>query len=402
MFRVSERCRWIAWVQLKMKVEFYRHSIERSDIDKVVAVLNSLFLTTGEVVSQFEDEFSRYLGCTYTVGVTSCTAALHISLLAHGIGPGDEVITTPMTFIATANAVLHAGAMPVFVDVEPNTGNIDVSRIEKAITPRTKALMPVHLYGQMCDMKGLRSIADKHGLVIIEDAAHAVEATRDGIRPGQLGDAACFSFYATKNITSGEGGAISTNDGVIADRLRKLRLHGMSKGAAERYSRQYEHWDMEMLGWKHNMSNIQAALLLNQLERIERNWQRREAICRRYEEGFSGNPNTVCLKVPAGSRSARHLFTVLVDPEKRDDVLGRLQDKRIGVAVNYRAIHLLSFYRHLFGYSRGSFPVAERIGDSTISLPLYPKLTDEEVRYVVQTVQDVTVDSGRSRLSGSA
>ncbi|MCK4266276.1 MAG: DegT/DnrJ/EryC1/StrS family aminotransferase, partial [Thermoplasmata archaeon] len=280
-----------------MKIEFYKHNISQADIANAVGVLNSLFLTTGEVVSEFEGKFSRYSGCRYTVGVTSCTAALHLSLLAYGIGPGDEVITTPMTFIASANAVLYTGAKPVFVDVEPATGNTNADLIEDAITPKTKAVLPVHLYGQMCDMKKIREIADRYHLIIIEDAAHAIEALRDGIKPGELGDAACFSFYATKNITSGEGGAISTNSEEIPEKLKKLRLHGMSEGAADRYSKRYEHWDMEMLGWKYNMSNIQAALLLNQLETIEQNWQIREQICRMYEEAFKKDSGVTCLKV---------------------------------------------------------------------------------------------------------
>jgi len=373
-----------------MKVEFYKHNIGQQDIDNVVEVLNSLFLTTGEVVSQFEDRFSRYLGSRYTVGVTSCTAALHLSLLACGIGPGDEVITTPMTFVSTANAVLFTGAKPVFVDVEPETGNINADLIEDAIKSRTKAILPVHLYGQMCDMRRIREITDKHNLAAIEDAAHAVEANRDGIKPGQLSDATCFSFYATKNITSGEGGAISTNSEEIAEKLKKLRLHGMSKGAAERYSKRYEHWDMEMLGWKYNMSNIQAALLLNQLERIEQNWQRREQICQMYEEAFEGDSIVTCLKILPNSKSGRHLFTVQVDPRKRDNILWQLQERGIGVAVNFRAIHLLTFYRQTFGYKRGMYPIAEKIGDSTITLPLYPKLSNEEVQYVIKVVKELT------------
>jgi len=375
-----------------MKVEFYKHNISQQDIDNVVGVLNSLFLTTGEVVSEFEGRFSRYLGCGYTVGVTSCTAALHLSLLACGIGAGDEVITTPMTFIASANSVLFTGARPVFIEVEPETGNINADLIEDAITSRTKAILPVHLYGQMCDMRKIREIADKHHLAVIEDAAHAIEAVRDGIKPGELSEAACFSFYATKNITSGEGGAISTNSEEIAERLKKLRLHGMSKGAADRYSRRYEHWDMEMLGWKYNMSNIQAALLLNQLENIEKRWQRREQICRMYEEAFKKDSGITCLKVLPNSKSARHLFTILVPPKRRDSIMGQLQERGIGVAVNFRAIHLLTFYRQTFGYKRGSFPIAEKIGDSTITLPLYPKLSNEEVQYVIKVVKEVTTN----------
>jgi dTDP-4-amino-4,6-dideoxygalactose transaminase len=373
-----------------MKIEFYKHNIDQEDIDNVVKVLNSLFLTHGAVVEDFENRFSRYLGCEYTVGVNSCTAALHLAILAHGIGSGYEVITTPMTFIATANAVLHAGATPVLVDVEPDTGNLDADLIEKAITPRTKAIIPVHLYGQMCDMKKIREIADRHNLIIIEDAAHCIEGIRDGIRPGMLGDAACFSYYATKNITSGEGGAVSTNNGKIAEIMRKLRQHGMSKGASERYSKKYEHYEMEMLGWKYNMNNIQAAMLLGQLDDMEKNLQVREQICRKYEEAFRDNPEITCLKIMPGSKSARHLFTILVAPEKRDFILHKLQDHEIGVAVNYRALHLLKYYREKFGYKRGMFPHAERIGDSTITLPLYTKLTDEEIQYIINTVQGVT------------
>ncbi len=373
-----------------MKVEFYRHSINQKDIDNVVRVLNSLFLTTGEAVDEFEKKFSQYLGCKYTVGVTSCTAALHLSLLAYGVGAGDEVITTPMTFIATANSIIQAGAKPVFVDVEPETGNINANLIADAITPKTKAILPVHLYGQMCDMKKIREIADKHRLVVIEDAAHAIEAKRDGIRVGELGDTACFSFYATKNITSGEGGAISTNSKEVAQKLKKLRLHGMSEGAYNRYAKRYEHWDMEILGWKCNMGNIQAALLLNQLENIEKYWQRREEICQRYENAFESNPQITCLEVLPNSKSARHMFTILVPAERRDIILWQIQERGVGVAVHYRPIHLLTYYRQTYGYEKGMFPAAERIGDCTITLPLYPKLSNGELEYVIQTVKEVT------------
>ena len=373
-----------------MKIEFYKHNISQKDIDNVVNVLNSLFLTTGDVVDEFEKKFSQYLGCKRTVGVTSGTAALHLSLLAYGIGPGDEVITTPMTFIATTNSIIQAGATPVFVDVEPETANIDANLIEGAITPRTKAILPVHLYGQMCDMKRIREIANRYRLIVIEDAAHAIEAERDGVRVGQLGETTCFSFYTTKSITSGEGGAISVNNEEVAEKLEKLRLHGMSKGAAQRYSKRYEHWDMEMLGWKYNMDNIQAALLLNQLENIEKYWQRRDKICRKYEEALTEVPQVTCLKVAPNSKSGRLMFTILVSPKKRNRALWQLQKRGIGVAVNYRAIHLLSYYRRTYGYRRGMFPTAERIGDSTISLPVYPSLRDEEVQCVIEAVKDIS------------
>lgn len=375
-----------------MKVEFYKHSVGSTDIHNVADVLNSYILTTGQYVYDFEDKFSQYLGCKYTVGVSSCTAALHLSLLAYGIGEDDEVITTPMTFIATPNSILHAGAKPVFVDVELETANINADLIERAITYKTKAIMPVHLYGQMCDLRKIKKIADKNHLIIIEDAAHAVEAIRDDIRPSDLGNVACFSYYATKNLTSGEGGAISTNDRLIAEILRKLRLHGMSKNAVDRYSKRYEHWDMEMLGWKYNMDNIQGALLLNQLDRLDKNWERREQICKMYESAFENIVDYP--KVVNNSKSARHLFTILVNPQKRDSILWQLQENGIGVAVNYRAIHLLTYYKERYGYQRGMFPVAEEIGDRTITLPLYPKLTNDEVEYVIDIVKKVVKLNG--------
>lgn len=371
-----------------MKIEFYRHNVSQKDIDNVTEVLHSIFLSTGKIVEEFEGKFSQYLGCEYTVGLMSCTSALHLSLLVYGIGSGDEVITTPMTFIATANSIIQAGAKPVFVDVESETGNINADLIESAITAKTRAIMPVHLYGHMCDMRKIRGIADKYNLVVVEDASHSIESKRDGIRVARLGDTACFSFYATKSITCGEGGAVSTNNATIASKLRQLRLHGMSKSAADRHSQKYEHWDMETLGWKSNMDNIQASLLLNQLDNIENYWQKREAICRQYERGFK-DVRIAYLKVLPRTKSGRHLFTILVRPEERDSILHKLQEKGVGVAVNYRAIHLLTYYRETYGYKRGSFPIAEDIGDRTITLPLYPELTDEEVDYVIKMVKEV-------------
>ena len=369
-----------------MKVEFFRHNLDEQDIDNVTNVLKSVFLTTGHVVKDFEDKFSAYLSCRNVIGVTSCTAALHLALLTWGIGEGDEVITTPMSFCATSNAVLHVGAKPVFVDVEDETGNIDADRIEAKINDRTKAILPVHLYGQMCDMKKIRQIADRHGLAVIEDAAHCIEGSRDGVRVGNLGNAACFSFYATKNLTSGEGGAIATNDANRAEALAMTRLHGIDKLAADRYTKKYQHWDMPLLGWKYNMDNIHAALLVDQLDRIEQCWRRRNEIWHRYEEALRDAKGTFILKTLPGVKHARHLFTIIVDPQKRDGLLWALQDKGIGVAVNYRAIHLLKYYRERFGHKEGDFPAAERIGAGTISLPLYPSLKDEQVDYVIRTV----------------
>ncbi|NWF51819.1 MAG: DegT/DnrJ/EryC1/StrS family aminotransferase [Nitrospirae bacterium] len=371
------------------KIEFFQHSINEDDINRVSSVLRTIFLTTGEEVAKFEQNFSRYISKKYTVGLTSCTAALHLSIIALGIGAGDEIITTPMSFCATSNAILHAGAKPIFIDVEEETGNLNAELIESAITKRTKAIIPVHIYGQMCDMKRISQIAKKYDLKIIEDAAHAIEASRDSIKVGQLSNAVCFSFYATKNITSGEGGAVSTDDETLADALRMLRLHGIDKIAIERYTKRYKHWDMLLLGWKYNMDNIHAALLIGQLKRIEELWQKRNKLCKIYEEELGTVKGIRLLKTLPNTKHARHIFTVLVPSERRDLILWSLQDHGIGVAVNYRPIHLLKYYKEKFGYREGDYPIAEKIGKSTISLPLYPLLNEKDIIYIAKIFKKV-------------
>jgi UDP-4-amino-4-deoxy-L-arabinose-oxoglutarate aminotransferase len=371
------------------KIEFFQHSIDETDIKEVNSLLQTLFLTTGEKVEEFEHNFSRYIGQKYTVGLTSCTAALHLSLIARGIGPGDDVITTPMSFCATANSILQAGANPVFVDVEEETGNMNVELIESEITERTKAIIPVHLYGQMCDMIKIMEIAERYNLTIIEDAAHAIEALRDNKKVGELSDSVCFSFYPTKSITSGEGGAVGTDNEQFAENLKMLRNHGIDKEAASRYTKRYQHWDMPMFGWKYNMDNIQAALLIGQLRRIEDLWQKRDALWRLYEEDLRDIRGIRLLKTLPKTKHARHIFTMLVATGKRDELLWKIQNKGIGIAVNYRPIHLLRYYRETFGYKEGDYPVAEAIGSSTISLPLYPSLRKEDLRRVVQVIREV-------------
>jgi len=378
-----------------MKIDFFKHNIGTKEKRDLCKVLGSIFLTTGDAVREFEKRFSKYIDRKYTIGLMSCTSALHLSMLAYRIGPGDEVITTPMTFVATAASIMHAGAKPVFVDVEPATGNLNADLIEEAVTNRTKAILPVHLYGNMCDMRKIRGIAKKHGLIVIEDAAHAIEAQRDGYKAGELADAVCFSFYATKSITCGEGGAVSLNDKEKSDLIRKLSLHGLTRGAADRYAGKYRHWEMNMLGWKCNMSNIQASLLLNQISNIEKYRAKREKIARRYEEAFSDVKGISFPKVPKNSKSGRHLFTIWVDPRKRDKALRHLQTKGIGAAVNYRAIHTLDYFKKALGYHIGDFPVAEIIGDSTISLPLYPKLSVKETDYIIKAVRQMKLSHTR-------
>ena len=377
--------RWKKGYTLMKKIEFFKHNINKKDIKQVNKVLKSIFLTNANITKKFEYKFANYLNAKHCIAVNSCTSALHLSLLALGIGEGDEVITTPMSFVATSNAILHSGAKPVFVDIEKSTGNIDASLIENAITPKTKAIMPVHLYGNMCNMKAIKKIADKYNLKIIEDAAHCIEGTRDGIRVGELADMACFSFYATKNITSGEGGAITTNDTKLAEKLHQLRLHGINKDASCRYTKKFQHWDMPMLGWKYNISDIQSALLIGQLNRIEKNLKKREKLAQFYEKQLD-KLNISYIKILNNTKSARHLFVIKVN--NRDEIITKLQKKGIGVAVNYRAIHTLNYYKKRFKYKENDFPIAKKFGDSVISLPLYTKLSKKELKYIINTLKE--------------
>lgn len=368
---------------MKHQIPFYQHDLGKPELDAIAEVLAGPILTTGDTVARFESEFAAYLGRKYALGVTSCTGAMHMSLLALGVGPGDEVITTPMTFIATATSIIEAGAKPVFVDVEPDTGNINASKIEAAITERTRAILPVHLYGQMCDMKAIRKIADQYKLHVVEDCAHCVEGERDGIKPGQLSDAACFSFYATKNLTCGEGGAMVTDRDDLIEKLRLLRLHGMTKMAADRQREGYKHWDMVLLGWKYNMDNIQAAMLLPQMKRIREKSAMRQKLAGLYEELLSKISGVKLLAVRERTIHARHLFPILVDATVRDNLIGELNKIGINVMVNYRAIHLLSYFAKEYGYKEGDFPVAEKMGNTIMSLPFYPAMPEKDVIQVV-------------------
>jgi dTDP-4-amino-4,6-dideoxygalactose transaminase len=375
-----------------MKVEFYRHSLSSKEIASIADAIGSLFLTTGPRTDAFEKAFAELLGVDHVIGVSSCTDGLFICLKAWGIGPGDRVVVPAQTFVASSNVVLHAGAEPVFCDVEKRTGCLDLDCLETILSsdPSISAVIPVHLYGHMVDMRRLRMLADRYDVKLLEDAAHCIEGQRDGSGPGQIGDAAAFSFYATKNITCGEGGALATNDGILAQTLRRLRLHGMDKSAAQRHVA-YRHWDMIELGYKANMNDLQASLLIPQLPGIQERLARRESICQRYENAFSNAGIRFPVVLP-GTLSARHLFTIHVDPAIRDDVLARLQSRGIGIAVNYRAVHLRQYYRDRYGYGEGRFPVAEHIGDSTISLPLYPDLKDAEVQYIIDKTIEACQD----------
>jgi dTDP-4-amino-4,6-dideoxygalactose transaminase len=370
-------------------IPFFRHDLGQPEVKAFEAALKDPILTTGATTAAFEKRFAGYLGVNHALGVTSCTGAMHMALIGLGVGPGDEVITTPMTFIATATAILEAGAKPVFVDVEPDTGNIDASLIEGAITPRTKAILPVHLYGLMVDMKAIREIADRHGLFVIEDAAHCIEGQRDGIQPGHLSDAACFSFYATKNMTCGEGGALVVNNPELYEKLKLIRLHGMTKTAFDRAQEGYTHWDMVMMGWKYNLSNLDASLLMPQLERLDSNLEKRAERASLYHQLLSPMKNIVMQAERPDSVNARHVFNIWVKGIPRDTVIQELRNRQIESVVNYRAIHLHQYLKEAGGYAQGDLPIAEHLGESTLSLPFYPNMPLDHVHAVCQALKTI-------------
>jgi UDP-4-amino-4-deoxy-L-arabinose-oxoglutarate aminotransferase len=385
------------------KVEFYRHQLGEEEAASWRRVMGTVFLTLGPEVAAFEADFAAYLvrgrtGATppHVIGMNSCTAGLHLALRALDVGPGDEVITTPMTFAATAAAIVHAGAKPKFVDVEPATGLIDPAAVRASVGPTTVGILPVHLYGRLADMRALRAIADERGLFIVEDSAHGIEMERDGVRPGDLSEAAAFSFYATKNVTSGDGGAVVTRDAAISERLRRLRNHGTTRAAADRHGGPYQHWDIVELGYKANLTDLDAALLRPQLAFADAKRDRREQLAKRYESLLReriadfGLPPPTLHGVPwlteARGRSSHHLFTIHAWPGERDALLAKLGAAGIGTAVNYRAVHLLTYFAESLGVPRGALPVAEEIGDRTVSLPMFPTLRDDEQGRVVEAV----------------
>ncbi|WP_376791070.1 DegT/DnrJ/EryC1/StrS family aminotransferase [Thermoflexus sp.] len=360
-------------------------------IQAAVEVLRSGWLGTGPRVAAFEEEFARYIGTPFAVAVGSCTAALHLALRLAGVGPGDEVITTPMTFAATANVIVHVGARPVFADVDPLTGNLDPEAAEAAITPRTRAIIVVHYAGRPCEMDAFTDLCRRHGLFLIEDAAHALEASYKGRKVGALGDAAAFSFYPTKSLTTGEGGMLTTASGEWAERARVLRLHGLSRDAWRRY-RDEEFPDYEVLepGYKYNMTDIQAAIGLAQMPYLEAWLGRRERLWHLYNDGLK---NLEGISLPPEDRRivhARHLYTIRVNrrqaPFSRDELIRLLHQAGIGTGIHYKALHLHRFYREAFGYRPGMFPNAERISEETLSLPLTAHMDESDVLYVIDTL----------------
>lgn len=367
-------------------------AIEEAEIQEVVASMKTGWLGTGPKVAQFEKDFANYKNAQYAVAVNSCTAALHLSILAAGIKPGDEVITTPMTFCATVNAIIHAGATPVLADVNPATMNIDPEQVEAKITSKTRAILPVHFAGRPCDMNALCDIAQVHNLKLIEDCAHAIETEYKGRKAGTFGDFGCFSFYVTKNIVTGEGGMVLANREEDAARIKMLALHGMSKDAWKRFGDEgYKHYYVVECGFKYNMMDLQAAIGIHQLQRLEKYWLRRQEIWQRYNQAFAQLPISLPAYPEPETRHAYHLYTILIDEKKtgisRDAFLDAMTAENIGVGVHYQSIPEHPYYQQTFGWKPEDYPNAMKIGRQTVSLPISAKLTDEDVQDVIEAVK---------------
>jgi len=371
---------------------FGRPALGAEELAAVQAVLESRWLGTGPKVAEFERRFRDYRRASHAVAVGSCTAALHLAIVAAGIGPGDEVITTAMTFCATVNAIVNAGGTPVIVDVDPVTQNIDPAAVRAAVTPRTRAILCVHFAGRSCDLDALDALAREKGLVLIEDCAHAIETEYHGRAAGTIGAFGCFSFYATKNITTGEGGMVFARRREDAERIKRLALHGMSADAWKRFGDEgYKHYYVVDRGFKCNMMDLQAALGLCQLERIEQHYAQREQLWARYMHGLADLPLTLPAPPEPGTRHALHLFTVLVgdgrDHAERDRVLAALTRDRIGVGVHYLAIAEHPYYQDRYGWRPEDCPAALAIGRGTLSLPMQADLGEAEQARVISSLR---------------
>lgn len=364
------------------------------EILEVSLSMRSGWVGTGPKVKKFEEMFENYKHCRHAIAVSSCTAALHLSLLVLEIMPGDEVITTPLTFAATANSIVHVGGKPVFADVQLETMNINPVDVEKKITKKTKAVIPVHFAGRPCEMDALVELAKRHRLYVVEDAAHAIESSYKGKPIGTIGDLGCFSFYVTKNLTTVEGGMVVTDQDRWADRIKSLALHGLTEDAWERFSDEgFKHYQVVSAGFKYNLTDIQASIGIHQLEKIEAHAQRRKEIWERYNQSFRELPLILPTPVPPEHRHALHLYTPLLNLDEvkctRDEFLQALHKENIGAGIHYISLHLHPFYQKTYGYRRGDFPKAEFISDRTFSLPFSAKLTDQDVEDVIDAVKKI-------------
>lgn len=374
---------------------FGKPYIGKQEINEVVDTLRSGWWGTGPKTELFEKNFKKYAKSKHSLAVNSATAGLHLALKVLGIGPGDEVITTPLTFVSTVNVILHCGAIPVFADIDRNDWNIDPKEIEKKITKKTKAILPVHLHGRPCKMDEIMDIAKKHKLFVVEDAAHAIEAQYRGEKIGSIGDATVFSFYVTKNLATAEGGMITSNNKKLIDAARILSLHGLSHDAYKRYSvHHYRQYEAIAPGFKYNMTDIQASLGLHQLARLERNAKVRKKYWQMYDDAFADiSEITIPKPEDKNTRHAHHLYAILLSLEKlkitRDNFVDKLIKENIGSGVHFTPVHLHKYYRNTFGFKKGNFPNAEFVGERILSLPLGANLTIRDVQDVIMAVKKI-------------
>ncbi|KAA0258996.1 DegT/DnrJ/EryC1/StrS family aminotransferase [Deferribacter autotrophicus] len=373
---------------------FGQPDISDDELNEVIDTIRSKWIGTGPKTHKFQEEFRKYIGAKYAHATNSCTAALHLSLIAAGIKPGDEVITTPMTFCATANAIIHAGATPIFVDIDKTTLNIDVNKIEEKITKKTKAILPVHFAGRPCNMDKIQEIAKKYNLVVIEDAAHAIEAYYKNKKIGTIGDLTCFSFYVTKNMTTVEGGMVTGNNEELINKIRILSLHGMDKDAWKRYSDEgYKHYMVVEAGFKYNMTDIQASFGLHQLKKINENFEKRKKIWKMYDEAFADLPLIKLANPDDSGLHARHLYIMILDLGRlkvnRDYILEALTKENIGVGVHYISLHKHPYYKNLLNLKDDDFPNSSFISDRTISIPFGSYLSDRDVEDVINAVRKI-------------
>jgi dTDP-4-amino-4,6-dideoxygalactose transaminase/spore coat polysaccharide biosynthesis protein SpsF (cytidylyltransferase family) len=379
-------------------IPYAKPSIGDEEINEVVDTLRKGWLTTGKKTQQFEDNFKQYVGTPFALAVNSCTAALHLALIVAGVKEGDEVITTPLTFAATGEVILYLKAKPIFVDVDPETYNLDPSKIEEKITSRTKAILPVHFAGLPCEMDAIIDIAKKYNLKVIEDAAHAVGSLYKGKKIGTIGDITTFSFYATKNLATGEGGMITSMNQTYQDPLTILRLHGLSKDAWKRYTGAGS-WRYEILeqGYKYNLSDIHSSLGIHQLAKLDSFNKTRQVYSSLFDNAFSSIPEITLQKIEDYMVHSRHLYPIQVDFSSlcitRDEFIEILKEKQIGTSVHFIPLHMHRLYQNLFNYAEGDFPVSEKISDNIVSLPLYPEMSEEEVGYVSNTVSKIIEES---------
>lgn len=374
---------------------FSRPSISRAAINEVVACLESGWITTGPRVLQFTEKLKQYLGAPYALPLSSATAGLHIALMAMDLQPGDEVITSPLTFAATLNVIVLAGAKPVLIDIDPHTYNMDLNLLEEAITEKTRVIMPVHFAGLPIDLDYLYEIAGKYGLRVLEDAAHAIGTEYKGKKIGSFGDTQVFSFHPNKNMTTGEGGCVTTRDTELAKKLGLLRFHGMDREAWNRFGKSgSQDYEIVLPGLKYNMMDIQAALGLHQLEELDNFIERRTELVNRYQEVLIDWPQWTLQEEPHYShRHAWHLFAPLINEDAsnmtRDEFMLRMKEKNIGTGLHYRAVHLYPYYREVFGFNEGDFPMAENVCSRIVSLPLFPTMTDAEHDRVIDVMYSV-------------